>query len=220
MKIKDIFEIARIECSADSNDISDETLLVILKENLREFLSILQTKNQEEHFAISILNDIVPNVYKYWVLEYLDEENRKIAINKILKVRYKWENIRRVDVLDISENEIKNIVSPVYWVSGEDLFVFHNEKEVVVDGIEVIWLTDIPEVNLETPVENIFNWKIFDSRILKLSLKPFLYEKIQNFSASSYSRQEYLKEMKNFINRLWRIKEPIERGLPDLSYYS
>lgn len=218
MNIRDIFELARIETGAESNDISDETLLAILNENLREFISILQNKKSDEFFAVSILNDLVPNQYKYWKLEYQDEQDRIIKIRKILKVRIDWKNIPRVDVLEVDE---KNFWQNCYWVSWEELFVFHDKKEVFIDGVEVIGLLELPEVSLETQVEKIFLWKITaETRILKMWLKPFLYERVGNLNASSFARQEYLKEMKNYINRLWRVKEPIEREIPNLSYFS
>lgn len=221
MTIQDIFKIARIECSAEASDISDETLLAILNENLREFISILQSKKWDEFFAVSILNDIVPEQYKYWILEFEDDDNRVIRINKVLKVRYKWRNIKRVDVLDMDNNAILSLNEPKYWFSWDDFYVFHKEKEVVIDAVEVIWLWDLPEVTINTPIEKIFLWKIrSDERILKLWLKPFIYEKMQNLNAAMNARQFYEKELNNYIFRLWRIKEPIEREIPNLSYLS
>lgn len=219
MNIRDIFKLVRIETGTEANDISDETLLAILNENLREFISILQSKKSDEFFAVSILNDIVPEQYKYWKLQYQDEEDRIIDIRKILKVRVKWENVPRVDVLDMDTT--KNFSKNCYWVSWEDLWVFHNEKEVLIDSIEVIGLLELPEVDLNTPIEKVFLWKITtDTRILKMWLKPFLYERVWNLNASYNARQEYSKSMNSYINRLWRIKEPIERELPNLSRFS
>lgn len=221
MTIKKIFDLARLETWAENNDIWDETLIEILNENIFEILEILQSKKFDEFFAVSILNDLVPEQFRYSELEYEDDFWNILKLRKILKVRVDWKNIDRVDVLDVDENFLKDLNKPVYWVSGQDLFVFHKEKEVLVDWIEVIWLTDIPEITLETPLEKIFLWRIkIDKRILKLSLKPFLYERIWNFNMAQNSRIFYEKEMKNFLNKLWKIKEPIERKLPDLSYYS
>ncbi|PZM81839.1 hypothetical protein DLH72_05065 [Candidatus Gracilibacteria bacterium] len=218
MNIKDIFELARIETGAESNDISDETLLAILNENLREFISILQNKKSDEFFAVSILNDLIPEQYKYGKLQYQDTEGRTIHIRKILKVRIDGKNIPRVDVLEIDE---KNFGQNCYGVSGEELFVYHDKKEVVIDGVEVIGLLELPEVTLNTPIDKIFLGKITtETRILKMGLKSFLYERVGNLNASSFARQEYLKEMKNYINRLGRVKEPIEREIPNLSYFS
>lgn len=218
MKIKEVFDIAKVECQLDSSDISDENLLVILNENIKEFLSILQSKKSEEFFAVTILNDLLPWQYEYWKLEYLDNW-KNFNINKVLKVRFKWKNIPRVDVLEIDK---KNISEVCYGISWKNLFIFHKEKEILLDAIELIWLTDIWKVeSIEENVEDIF-WDFFDmdSRILKLWLKSFLYEKTWNFNVSLNARNEYLKEMKNFINRIWRIKEPIEKQTPDLRFYS
>ena len=217
MNIRDIFNIARIETWAETNDISDETLLVILNENLGEFISILQNKKSDEFFAVSILNDLIPNQNEYWKLEYTDAQWRVIKIRKILKVRVNWKNIPRIDILDADRTFSENC----YWVSWDELFVFHNQKEILFDGVEVIGLLELPEVNLNTPLDEIFLWRIStDTRILKMWLKPFLYERTWNLNASVNARQEYLKEMRNYINRLGRIKEPIERGLPDLNSFS
>ena len=221
MTIKQILDVARIEAGADNNDVKDETLLQILNENIKEILEIIQTKKFDEFFAVSILNDLIPEQYKYWELEYEDDNWNNLKVRKILKVRVDWKNITRVDVLDMDEEKIQNLSEPVYWISGQDLYVFHKQKEVLVDWIEVIWLTDVPEIQLNTPLEKIFLWKIkVEKRILKLSLKSFLYERMLNFSMAQNSRIFYEKEMENFINRLWKVKEPISREIPDLSYYS
>lgn len=221
VEIKKILELARIETWAESNDIDDDILLQILNENIFEILSQIQHKKSDEFFAVSILNDLVPEQYKYWELEYEAENWNILKLRKILNVRIKWQNIKRVDVLSVDENFLKNISSPVYGVSGQDLYIFHKEKEVIFEWIEVIWLTDIPEIKLNTKIEDIFLGKIkIDKRILKLSLKPFLYERMWNFSTAQNSRIFYEKEMKNFINKLGKIKEPIDREIPDLSLYS
>jgi len=217
MNIRDILNTVRIETWTEANDISDETLLVILNENLGEFISILQNKKSDEFFAVSILNDLIPGQNEYWKLEYTDTQWRTIKIRKILKVRVNWKNIPRVDVLEADKTFSKNC----YWVSWDELFVFHNQKEILFDGVEVIWLLELPKIDLNTPLEEIFLWKIStDTRILKMWLKPFLYERTWNLNASVNARQEYLKEMKNYINRLWRVKEPIERDLPNLNKFS
>lgn len=217
MNIKDIFELARIETWTESNDISDETLLAILNENLREFISILQNKKSDEFFAVSILNDLIPGQYRYGELEYQDELWRIIHIRKILKVRIDWKNIPRADVLEIDE---KNFSKNCYWINWEDLLVFHDKEELTIDWVEVIGLLELPEVTLETSVSDVFLWRITpETRILKMWLKPFLYERVWNLNASINARQEYLREMKNYINRLWKIKEPIERELPNLSRF-
>lgn len=221
VEIKKILELARIETWAESNDIDDDILLQILNENIFEILALIQHKKSDEFFAVSILNDLVTEQYRYWELEYLHENWKTLKIRKILNVRINWQNIKRVDVLSVDENFLKNISSPVYGVSWQDLYVFHKEKEIIFDWIEVIWLTEVPEIKLNTKFEDIFLWKIkIDKRILKLSLKPFLYERMWNFSMAQNSRIFYEKEMKNFINKLWKIKEPIDREIPDLSLYS
>lgn len=76
MKIKDIFELARIEVWADNNDISDQVLLSILNENIAEFLSIYQTKKSDEIFAVKLEKDLQQEIYNYWNLEF--EENSQI----------------------------------------------------------------------------------------------------------------------------------------------
>ena len=219
MNIRDIFNLARIECSAESNDISDETLLMILNENLREFLFELQTRKSDEYFAVTITNDLVPGQEEYWKLEYTDAQWRVIWITKILKVRLHWKNIPRVDVLQMDNNQ--NIQKPCYWISGQDLYVYHNSKNIEYDAIEVIWLSDIPKIDLNTPTSEFFLWKIqVPEKILKMWLKPFLYERVWNLNASVNARQEYLSEMKRCINSIWRVKEPMIRELPNLSEFS
>lgn len=221
MTIKKILELARIETWAESNDIDDNILIQILNENIFEILAQIQHKKSDEFFAVSILNDLIPEQYKYGELEYEDEKWNILRFRKILNVKVNWKNIKRVDVLDFDEKKLKNISEITYWVSGQDLYVFHKEKDIIFDWIEVIWLTEIPEINLKTKIEDIFLGKIkIEKRILKLSLKPFLYERMWNFSMAQSSQAFYEREMKNFINKLWKIKEPIDREIPDLSRFS
>ena len=219
MKIKDIFELARIEVWAENNDISDQVLLSILNENIAEFVSIYQTKKSDEIFAVKLEKDLQPEVYNYWTLEF--EENSQIfKIRKILKVRLKWKNIERVDFLEIDTENKKKQES--YAISWNEIFIFHNEKEIVEKWAEVIWLIELPEItDIETESKNIFLQKITPpNRLIKMWLKPFLYERLWNLNASINARQEYLKELKNYINRENSVKEPLERKVPDLSFYS
>ena len=218
--IKKVFDLARIEVWSDANDISDEVLLDIINENIKEMIELIEAEKYEEFFSVNILNDIIPEQFEYWRLNYIYQWLVR-NVRKILRVRFLWENIPREDVLIMDDKAIENLTDPVYGVNGYNLFVFHKHKEVVENGLEVIWLTDIPEIDLNTDINDVFMWRLeTPERILKMSLKPFLYERMGQLQASINARNEYLINMKNYVNRIGRVKEPQERVLPDLSYFS
>jgi len=218
--IKKVFDLARIEVWSDANDISDEVLLDIINENIKEMIELIEAEKYEEFFSVNILNDIIPEQFEYWRLNYIYQWLVR-NVRKILRVRFLWENIPREDVLIMDDKAIENLTDPVYGVNGYNLFVFHKHKEVVENGLEVIWLTDIPEIDLNTDINDVFMWRLeTPERILKMSLKPFLYERMGQLQASINARNEYLINMKNYVNRIGRVKEPQDRVLPDLSYYS
>lgn len=218
--IKKVFDLARIEVWSDANDISDEVLLDIINENIKEMIELIEAEKYEEFFSVNILNDIIPGQFEYWRLNYIYQWLVR-NVRKILRVRFLGENIPREDVLIMDDKAIENLTDPVYGVNGYNLFVFHKHKEVVENGLEVIWLTDIPEIDLNTDINDVFMWRLeTPERILKMSLKPFLYERMWQLQASINARNEYLLNMKNYVNRIWRVKEPQERVLPDLSYFS
>ena len=230
--INDLIDFTKKITWTDSSDIENSLILEELQSERDILVEEIKSKRWEEFFSTFISHNLVPNQYRYEWLYEENLENWKYEVNKFLSVWIKYNNdddyipadIRGIsnlpyDVEYMAKNQ--NESSPIASFSDKSLYIFpRKEDEEIVDWIKLFWLIKLPELTLDTHLSDIWGSRItWEYKIIRDSIKPLLYELADNSSLAQKSLIDYENSKKRFLARLWRVKQPLETKLPNLSFF-
>lgn len=229
--VSDLIEFTIKKTKTQWSDIDREFLLEFLNEKRDELVEDIKSHRGEDYFNKDIYHDLINGQYKYTSLLASFGGNlwtNKDPITKISAVSIKYSDnsdyepaqIRSLFSLPASENylaENQPESKPIVCLAWKFLYVFPTAKEKTINNwIRLYWLISLPELKFDTDLDDVW-WRviIWEKNILVSALSPMLYEFADNVAGKNEAEGVFEKDRKRFLSRLGRLKEPMERTLPD-----
>ena len=236
--IWDLIEYTIEKTKTEGSDVDKDFLLKYLNEKRDEIVEEIKAFRGEDHFSKDVYHDLFMWQYKYtgllaalWgnIWSNTDPINRVSTVEikysetwDYRKASIKWLHNLNASEEFLAKNQTQN--SPIVCLAWKHLYVFPTLQEwTVKDGIRLYWLIILPPLTLETSLKDVWGRRIhWEYKILIDALSPILYEHADNFVFYQSAAQAYEIKKKKLLRRIWKLKEPMERSLPNeqIAFYS
>lgn len=146
---------------------------------------------------------------------------RMINVIGSVFVKYNWTKFTKVEIRDLEEmpesreyyQENQSTEDPFCVITGQKILLFPTPKLDVVNGLEITWSKDVPDIDATSTSWDIFNWVLaeYHDMIIK-GAEQYVYKFLQEFNKESKVREEFmyqdLPRMKTEISYRW--SQPVE----------